>query len=159
MSNMFLRRTLSAPGLLRVVRGCFERIEDGVANWGLNLTDCLMSGLVAFGLKHPSLLRFDRDMLNAPRREPVEAKTMPLVHRCVPRRALQRRRQPNLHIRKAESFRPPHADRVGLHARPRVHAPSSHIRHGKASAKSPNTIRRARPMQNPPQVPSLTELA
>ena len=33
------------------------------------------------------------------------------------------RRQANLHIRKAESFRPPHADRVGLHARPLVHAP------------------------------------
>ena len=51
----------SDPGLLRIVRGCFERIEDGVANRGLNLTDCLMSGLAVFGLKYPSLLRFDRD--------------------------------------------------------------------------------------------------
>ena len=56
-----LRKTLSAPGLLREVRASFERIEDTVAGRGLNLTDCLMSGLAIFGLKYASLLRFDRD--------------------------------------------------------------------------------------------------
>ena len=56
-----LRKTLSAPGLLREVRASFERIEDTVAGRGLNLTDCLMSGLAIFGLKYASLLRFERD--------------------------------------------------------------------------------------------------
>ena len=61
MSNTFFRETLSAPGLLRVVRDCFAGIKDTVAGRGLNLTDCLMSGLAVSGLKYPSLLRFDRD--------------------------------------------------------------------------------------------------
>ena len=61
MANFRFRKALSAPGLLQVVRGCFERIEDTVASRGLNLTDCLMSGLAVFGLKYPSLLCFDRD--------------------------------------------------------------------------------------------------
>ena len=56
-----LRKTLSAPGLLREVRASFERIEDTVAGRGLNLTDCLMSGLAIFGLKYASLLQFERD--------------------------------------------------------------------------------------------------
>ena len=61
MAKSLFRKTLSAPGLLRVVRGRFDRIEDPVAGRGLNLTDCLMSGLAVFGLKYPSLLSFDRD--------------------------------------------------------------------------------------------------
>ena len=61
MSNYRLRKTLSAPGLLREVRTGFDRIEDAVAGRGLNLTDCLMSGLAIFGLKYSSLLQFDRD--------------------------------------------------------------------------------------------------
>jgi len=61
MSKSLFRKTLSAPGLLRLVRGCFERIDGPLAGRGLNLADCLMSALVMFGLKHPSLLRFDRD--------------------------------------------------------------------------------------------------
>ena len=56
-----LRKTLSAPGLLREVRASFNRIEDTVAGRGLNLTDCLMSGLAIFGLKYASLLQFERD--------------------------------------------------------------------------------------------------
>ena len=61
MSNRLFRKTLSAPGLFREVRACFARIEDTIASRGLNLTDCLMSGLAIFGLKYASLLRFDRD--------------------------------------------------------------------------------------------------
>lgn len=61
MSKPAFRKTLSAPGLLRLVRGSFDRIEDPVAGRGLNLTDCLMSGLAVFGLKYASLLQFDRD--------------------------------------------------------------------------------------------------
>ena len=54
------RQALSAPGLLKEVRTCFARVEDGVASRGLNLTECLMSGLAIFGMKYPSLLQFDR---------------------------------------------------------------------------------------------------
>ena len=61
MAKPFFRKTLSAPGLLRLVRESFDRIEDPVASRGLNLTDCLMSGLAVFGLKYASLLSFDRD--------------------------------------------------------------------------------------------------
>ena len=61
MANLSFRKTLSAPGLLRVARQCFDRIEDTVTSRGLNLTDCLMSGLAVFGMKYPSLLRFDGD--------------------------------------------------------------------------------------------------
>ena len=61
MAKQGLRRTLSAPGLLREVRGCFDEVEDSVAGRGYSLSDCLMSGLAVFGLKYPSLLRFDRD--------------------------------------------------------------------------------------------------
>ena len=50
-----MRKTLSAPGLLKEVRACFNRIEDPIR--GLNQTDCLMSGLAVFGMK--SLLKFD----------------------------------------------------------------------------------------------------
>ena len=55
------RQALSAPGLLKEVRTCFARVEDGVASRGLTLTECLMSGLAIFAMKYPSLLQFDRD--------------------------------------------------------------------------------------------------
>ena len=42
-----MRKTLSAPGLLKEVRACFNRIEDPIIR-GLNQTDCLMSGLAVF---------------------------------------------------------------------------------------------------------------
>ena len=58
MANLFSRKTLSAPGLLRELRSCFDRIEDNITHRGLTLTDCLMSGLAVFGLKYASLLRF-----------------------------------------------------------------------------------------------------
>ena len=61
MSKPVFRKTLSAPGLLRLVRKSFSRIDDPIAGRGLNLTDCLMSGLAVFGLKYPSLLSFERD--------------------------------------------------------------------------------------------------
>ena len=61
------RRTLSAPGLLRLVRGRFERMDDPVSGRGLTLADCLMSALAMFGLKYPSLLSFERDARGAGR--------------------------------------------------------------------------------------------
>ncbi len=61
MSKAVFRKTLSVPGLLRVVRGHFDRIEDPIVSRGLALTDCLMSGLAVFALKYPSLLSFEQD--------------------------------------------------------------------------------------------------
>ncbi len=61
MPRTLFRKTLSAPGLLRLVRGDFDRIEDPVASRGLGLTDCLMSALAMFSLKYPSLLSFEKD--------------------------------------------------------------------------------------------------
>ncbi|MEO7047373.1 MAG: transposase [Ferruginibacter sp.] len=55
-----LRKTLSAPGLLNVVKKSFEKLPDTIrSKKGIALTDCLMSGLAIFGLKFPSLLQFD----------------------------------------------------------------------------------------------------
>ena len=61
MAEPRLRKTLSAPGLLRVVRKSFDEVEDPVCARRFRLSDCLMSGLAVFGLKYPSLLQFDRD--------------------------------------------------------------------------------------------------
>ena len=61
MAKRRLRKGLSAPGLLREVRACFEELDDPVRGRGFCLAECLMSGLAVFGLKYPSLLQFDRD--------------------------------------------------------------------------------------------------
>ena len=61
MAKRLLRKTLSAPGLLRGVRKCFDALNDPVPSRGLSLAECLMSGLAVFGMKYPSLLQFDRD--------------------------------------------------------------------------------------------------
>ena len=56
-----LRKALSMPSLLAQMRRCFEAVEDEVAGRGLNLADCLMSGLAMFALKYPSLLQCEHD--------------------------------------------------------------------------------------------------
>lgn len=55
-----LNKYLSAPALLSQVRQAFERIPDP-RRYGqqFSLSDVLMSGLAVFGLKYPSLLKFD----------------------------------------------------------------------------------------------------
>jgi hypothetical protein len=56
-----LRKTLSAPGLLKIVRKEFEKIpEHRSGTIKYRLPDVLMSGLAMFGLKYPSLLQFDK---------------------------------------------------------------------------------------------------
>ena len=55
------RKVLSMPGLLAEMRRCFDEVEDEVAGRGLNLAQCLMSGLAIFALKYLSLLQFERD--------------------------------------------------------------------------------------------------
>lgn len=54
-----LRKDLSAPGLLRAIRGAFATIDDTRRGCTIPLVDALMSGLAVFGLKYPSLLQFD----------------------------------------------------------------------------------------------------
>ena len=54
MAHRLKRKTLSAPGLLREVRTCFEAVDDPVSSRGLSLAEYLeylMSGLAVFGLK------------------------------------------------------------------------------------------------------------
>ena len=55
-----LNKDLSAPALLGQVRQVFEPIPDP-RRYGqqFSLPDVLMSGLAVFGLKYPSLLKFD----------------------------------------------------------------------------------------------------
>ena len=60
MSKYFLRKCLSAPGLIKELRACFDKIEDTKTSRSLPLSDCLMSGLAVFSLKYPSLLQFDQ---------------------------------------------------------------------------------------------------
>ena len=55
-----LRQHLSAPGLLKTIRGSFDKIPDARRPGSpIGLSDALMSGLAVFGLKYPSLLKFD----------------------------------------------------------------------------------------------------
>jgi hypothetical protein len=55
-----LRKTLSATGLLNVVKKSFQKIPDACQpRTTITLADCLMSGLAIFSLKIPSLLQFD----------------------------------------------------------------------------------------------------
>jgi hypothetical protein len=55
-----LNKDVSAPALLGQVRQAFEQIPDP-RRYGqqFSLPDVLMSGLAVFGLKYPSLLKFD----------------------------------------------------------------------------------------------------
>ena len=54
-----MRKHLSAPGLLAVVRAHFERIKEPGRSCRHTLTDNLMCGLALFALKYPSILQFD----------------------------------------------------------------------------------------------------
>jgi hypothetical protein len=59
MLTFTIRKHLSAPGLIKDVRACFERIEDKGNGKAFSLSDCLMSRFAVFSLKYPSLLQFD----------------------------------------------------------------------------------------------------
>lgn len=60
---MLSRKYLSANGLLGVVHAQFKKItpprELAKRSKSITLTDCLMSVVAMFGLKFPSLLKFD----------------------------------------------------------------------------------------------------
>ena len=56
------RKHLSAPGLLKTLRNCFQKVPDHRSGKSeIPLVDALMSGLAVFGLKYPSLLKFDEE--------------------------------------------------------------------------------------------------
>jgi hypothetical protein len=58
--SLQLRKTLSAPGLLALVRSVFDQVPDHRRRQGeYALPDVLMSGLAVFALKDASLLAFD----------------------------------------------------------------------------------------------------
>ena len=44
------RKDLSMPGMPAETRRCFEGVASAVPGRGLNLADCLMSGLAVFSL-------------------------------------------------------------------------------------------------------------
>ena len=57
-----LRKSLSITGLLALVRKEFEQIkEHRIKTITYQLADVLMSALAMFGLKYPSLLRFEEN--------------------------------------------------------------------------------------------------
>ena len=53
------KKTLSAAGLLGIVREVFSKIHKVVKRQTISLDDCLMSALAMFSMKSPSLLAFD----------------------------------------------------------------------------------------------------
>jgi len=59
-----LRKHLSTPGLLQAIRQCFVTVKDPRTGCEIPLVDALMSGLAVFGLKYPSLLKFDEAYQN-----------------------------------------------------------------------------------------------
>ena len=64
-NKLNLRKTLSAPGLLKIIRNQFQKILEHRRGKTLySLPDVLMSGLAMFGLKYSSLLQFDRAARN-----------------------------------------------------------------------------------------------
>ncbi|MCP3865907.1 MAG: transposase, partial [Aestuariibacter sp.] len=61
MPKPSLRKHLSASGLLKTIRHQFNKIDDPRPRANISVADCLMSGLAIFGLKYPSLLKFEQD--------------------------------------------------------------------------------------------------
>lgn len=60
MNRPQLKKFLSAPGLLKIIRGAFAKLQDyRCEQRQISLVDALMSGLAVFGMKYPSLLKFD----------------------------------------------------------------------------------------------------
>jgi hypothetical protein len=60
----FVKKYLSADGLHKIVRHCFDQEEFPTNKKSkINFQDCIMSGLAIFGLKMPSLLKFEQEKL------------------------------------------------------------------------------------------------
>jgi len=74
MSRDSFRRHLSMPGMLRMVRACFDRVPDPINGRDFSLSDCLMSGFAVFSLKMGSLLQFDTQVRGG--EDPVQARNL-----------------------------------------------------------------------------------
>ena len=63
-----MKKHLSAPGLLQVIRQRFSVIPDKNSAQKkrdrIKLVDCLMSGFAVFSLKFPSLIKFDEEKIS-----------------------------------------------------------------------------------------------
>ena len=57
------RKNLSTKSLLKFISNYFNTIKDEERKRGckFSLKDCLMAGLAIFGLKYPSLLKFEKE--------------------------------------------------------------------------------------------------
>jgi len=63
IETLKLRKSLSAPGLLNIIRDSFASLkEHRKGNISHSLVDSLMSGLAVFGFKSSSLLKFEEAM-------------------------------------------------------------------------------------------------
>lgn len=77
MMHKFFRKKLSMPGLLQELKSFFQTIKEPVIRKGaIPLVDCLLSGLVIFSLKYPSLLQFDKS-----RNDPASAHNLKTLYR------------------------------------------------------------------------------
>ena len=56
-----LRKTLSMPGLMNVLRESFGKLAINISRSGISTRDCLLAGFAVFSLKYPSLLEFDTE--------------------------------------------------------------------------------------------------
>ena len=58
-----IRKSLCADTLLTDIYHLFQKIPDPrkLSNRGVSFTDVLMSGVAVFGLKFPSLLKYDQN--------------------------------------------------------------------------------------------------
>lgn len=59
----FVRKHLSAEGLHKIVRRSFAKEKLPATQSNISWEDCMMSGLAVFGLKFPSLLKFEEEKL------------------------------------------------------------------------------------------------
>ena len=59
-----VRKSLCADTLISDIHRCFQKISDPrklARTASISFTDVLMSGLAVFGLKFPSLLKYDQN--------------------------------------------------------------------------------------------------
>ena len=56
-----MKKQLSMPGMLETVRSVFKKVKCSKSKNALPIDDVLMSGLVVFNLKYPSLLKYDEE--------------------------------------------------------------------------------------------------
>jgi len=56
-----MKKQLSMPGMLETVRSVFKKVKCSKSKNAIPIDDVLMSGLVVFNLKYPSLLKYDQE--------------------------------------------------------------------------------------------------